>query len=481
MGATVGDVNNDGRPDVLVAEYGAARLFLNRGQGKFTEETGIAGIANTHWATAASFFDYDRDGWLDLVVGNYLDYSPNHKCYDAKGTLEYCGPQNFPGTVTRLFHNLGSKAPAGQVRFEDVTVPSGIIRASGPNLGVLCADFDGDRWPDIFLADDGKPNRLFMNRHDGTFQEEATPRGLAYNSMGATAGNMGVAVGDVDGDGMFDLFVTHLAQEQHSLWRQEPRGLFLDQTAKFGLANPAWRGTGFGTVLADFNQDGHLDLAYVNGLVHRPAIPSSLPLVEGLSPFWAPYAQRYQIFLNDGQGRFRDVTESNPAFSGRAAVGRGLACGDFDNDGALDLLATSAGGPAQLFHNVCSQRGHWLMLRIIDPALGGRDAYGAKWWCRRAGNSGGGWCNLPRVTWPATTPAFTWAWGRSTKCIPSRFFGRPVSRNGSPSKPSTAWSHCQREPAPRHEPRLALQRHFGNLERPDSESGLERSKRQDRE
>jgi len=379
MGVAAGDVDNDGLADVLITEYGAARLFSNRGSGKFVEITSSAGIDNSRWATAASFFDYDRDGWLDLAIANYIDYSPTHKCFDAAGVQEYCGPQNFQGTVTRLFRNLGrSLAGANPVgpRFEDVTIRSGLARVTGPGLGLLCADFDGDHWPDIFVADDGKPNRLFINHHDGTFTEEAVLRGLAYNAMGAAAGNMGIACADVNGDGLLDIFVTHLVEEQHALWVQGPRGLFQDMTAVFGLVNPTWRGTGFGAVFADFDCDGDDDLAFVNGFVRRGNDPA--PRVEGLKPFWSPYAQRNQLFVNNGAGKFADVSLANPDFCGRAAVGRALACADVDNDGGIDLLATSTGGPARLLRNVAPGRGHWISIRAIDPTLGGRDAYGAE-------------------------------------------------------------------------------------------------------
>ncbi len=375
MGVAVGDVNNDGLPEVLLTEYGNVRLFRNRGGGRFEEVSQAAGIENRRWATSAVFFDYDRDGWLDLVIANYVDYSHTVKCYDTRGAIEYCGPQGMQGTASKLFHNMGSGKDGG-IRFEDVTVASGIARKTGPGLGVFCGDFDGDHWPDIFIADDGMPNRLFMNQRNGTFTEEAAQRGIAYNAFGSTAANMGIAFGDVDSDGLFDIFVTHVSWEQHALWKQGPAGLFQDQTAAAGLGNPARRGTGFGTVLADFDLDGDLDLAFVNGRIKRGEEVG--PLLPGLDPFWRPYAQQNQLFANDGTGRFHDLSDANPAFCGRAAVGRGLACGDIDNDGALDLLVCNAGAPAQLLRNAAPNGGHWLMIRAIDPELGGRDAYGAE-------------------------------------------------------------------------------------------------------
>src|SRR5438034_2332005 len=391
MGVAVGDLNNDGLPEVLLTEYGNTRLFLNRGAGRFEEVTRSAGIENTRWATAAAFLDYDRDGWLDLVVVNYLDYSETVKCYDTRGKPEFCGPQGMQGTATRLFHNLGA-GKDGSIRFEDVSVVSGLAKKTGPGLGVLCADFDGDHWPDLFIADDGMPNRLFINQRNGTFTEEAAQRGIAYNAFGSAVANMGIAFGDVDGDGFFDVFIPHVSWEQHALWKQGPAGLFQDQTTAMGLANLGQRGTGFGAVLADFDLDGALDLAFVNGRIKRASdsvADAAQSLLPGLDPFWRSYAQRNQLFINDGTGRFREISEANPAFCGHAAVGRGLACGDIDNDGALDLLIINAGAPAQLVRNVAPKRGHWVLVRAIDPGLGGRDAYGAeitvragarRWW-----------------------------------------------------------------------------------------------------
>jgi Flp pilus assembly protein TadD len=247
MGVAIGDINNDGRPDVLVTEYGGIRLFLNNGNGTFTEVTREAGLDHPFWATSAAFVDYDRDGWLDLVVANYVDYDPTRTCRSG-GThqTDYCNPKVFPGTVAKLYHNRGPipGSKTGAVQFEDVTLASGLGKLPGPGLGVVCADFDGDGWPDIFIANDAHANHLWINQHDGTFKEEAVQRGLAYNAMGQTQGNMGIALGDIEnhGDGRFDLFVTHLTEESHTLWRQSPRGSFSDQTALARLANPRWRG-----------------------------------------------------------------------------------------------------------------------------------------------------------------------------------------------------------------------------------------------
>jgi hypothetical protein len=389
-GLAVGDVNNDGLPEVLITEYDRLRLFFNQGNGKFADVTAAAGLTNQHWSVPAAFFDYDRDGWLDLVVGNYLDFDPTQKCFDAKGQPDFCGPHGFRSTITRLFRNLGARTGRGApLRFEDVTVPSGFARAPGKAMQIVCADFDGDHWPDVFITDDGLPNRLFVNQRDGTFKEQAIERGLAYTGVGATAANMGIALGDVDHDGLFDLFVPHLTEENHTLWRQGPPGLFHDNTARAGLLSLPWHGTGFAAVFADFDCDGALDLAVSNGLVRRRVNRPPPRLAPGIAPFWAPYAEPSQLFANDGTGKFREISAANPAFCGDAHVGRGLVCGDLDNDGGPDLLMTGIAGPARLYRNVASSRGHWLGLRAILPSRGNRDAYsaeivvhagGRRWW-----------------------------------------------------------------------------------------------------
>jgi hypothetical protein len=375
-GVAVGDINNDGLPDVVVTQYGGIKLFLNLGGGHFEDVTAEAGLYNPVWGASAAFFDYDRDGRLDLVVVNYLDYDPNQDCPSPQGTKEFCGPSNFRGTTSRLYRNTGPRDPTAakgpaRVSFEDVSLASGIGSLPGPGLGVVCADFNGDGWPDIFIANDGKPNRLWINQKNGTFVDEAVSRSVAYTVMGSAYAGMGVALGDVSGSGLFDLFVTHLGSETHTLWRQGPRGQFKDQTRSSGLMVSQWRGTGFGTLMADFDLDGSLDIAVVNGRVIRGGQAKGTDL-----GFWEPYAERNQLFANDGTGKFQDVS-AQQQFCRGWNIGRGLACDDFDDSGCPGLLVTSIGGRARLFKNVAPNRGHWLKVRAVDPAWK-RDSYGAE-------------------------------------------------------------------------------------------------------
>jgi hypothetical protein len=233
----------------------------------------------------------------------------------------------------------------------------------------VCADFSGDGWPDIFVTNDLAPNHLWINQHDGLFVEEAALRGVAYNAFGAAESNMGAAYGDIDGDGLLDLFVTHFTNENHGLWKQGPPGAFQERSIAAGLARCRWHGTGWGAALADFDHNGSLDVALVNGFVQRRDAPSE--------NFWQDYIDRNQVFANVGGGRFEDVSTSNPALCEKPNVGRGLCLGDIDGDGALDLLVTQIGGPARILKNVAPQRGHWLIVRALDEQLH-RDAIGAE-------------------------------------------------------------------------------------------------------
>jgi len=272
---------------------------------------------------------------------------------------------------------------------------AGLGKLAGPGLGVVCGDANGDRWPDVLIANDGHVNWLLMNQHDGTFTEEAATRGIAYNEMGVVQANMGIALGDANGDGLFDILVTHLSTETHALWQQGPRGQFQDRTALSHVAASTWRGTGFGTTLSDLNNDGAQDLVVVNGGIKRIAIDPAPHGKANSDPFWNGFEQRNQIFSNDGTGVFTDRSADNLAFTGTAAVSRGLAMGDLDNDGGTDLVVTRIAASVKVYGNI-APRGHWLTLRVIDPALGGRDAYGAEVTIAVAGRRQTIWVNPSR-------------------------------------------------------------------------------------
>jgi len=375
MGVAVGDVNNDGWPDLYVTKYGADKLWLNN-RGQFTDITAAAGISNPRWGASAGFFDFDRDGWLDLFVTNYVDYFPSRHCLQPHSARDYCHPRVFDDAPARLFRNITDDSPAADkvVRFQDVSLESGIDAKPGPGLGVLLEDFTADGWPDILVANDSKANFLWVNQKDGTFLDEAIAAGAAYDRAGRPQANMGIARGDVDGNGQSDVLITHLDGEYDTLYLQLAAGVFEDRSIDAGLA-PTIPPTGFGTTLADLDLDGDLDLAIVNGRVRRP--DSHRRPGDGAEAFWRGYAESSAIFVNQGRGKFVLADPAAEPFCQHAHVSRGLALGDLDNDGDLDLVTSEINGPARIFRNVAPRRGNWLAVRALLPEAGGRDAYDA--------------------------------------------------------------------------------------------------------
>ncbi len=367
MGCAVGDYDNDGDLDLYLTNLRGDRLWRNDGNAGFTDVTGSAGIDNGLWSVSASFFDYDRDGRLDLYVANYVLDPGSARCYDQAGRPEYCGPERMPPAPDRLYRNLGDG------RFRDVSAEAGITTAVGPGLGVLCADLNGDGWPDVYVANDMARNFLWMNNGDGTFTESAALAGCAFNRDGAAEAGMGIALGDVDSNGFQDLFITHLRGETNTLYGSDAPGVFEDATDASGLGMSSTPYTGFGTTLADFDHDGHLDAFVVNGAVkRRNLVAANAPTEEP----WVRYAEPNLAYVNDGSGRFLNASATAGMICERAEVSRGLAVGDYDNDGDLDILMTQIGGPPRLFRNDTPKRGRWLIVRAVNPAHR-RDALGA--------------------------------------------------------------------------------------------------------
>jgi hypothetical protein len=383
MGVATGDYDGDGDLDLYLANYGENQLWENRGDGTFTEVTAAAGAGDPAWSVAASFLDYDRDGRLDLYVVNYLEFDvgKNPRCFTPSSRRDYCGPADFPPVADRLLRNLGPAPDGGPggARFEDVSAASGIARAKGPGLGVVAADLDGDGWTDLFVANDGQVNFLWMNRGtapggspDGvTFSDEALLAGVALNRQGRAEASMGVDAGDFDADGDLDLFMTHLAGETNTLYVNDGSGLFEDRTLETGLGAPSFPFTSFGTGWIDFDQDGWLDLLVVSGAVR---------IVEEQARAGEPHPlkQTKQLFRNVPRGesgrRFEEVTDrAGPAFA-LPEVTRGAAFGDVDGDGDVDALLANNNGPARLLVNEVGSTGEgarpWLGLELLDPAGG---------------------------------------------------------------------------------------------------------------
>ena len=376
MGVAAGDVDNDGRVDLYRTGLGPNQLFRNEGGGRFTDVTGEAGVGDPRWSVSASFVDFDRDGWLDLYVGNYLDRTADATgpaCFTRTGDRDYCGPSAYAPVADRLYRNRGDGT------FVDVTAESQVAGEYGPALGVAAFDADADGWPDVYVANDGEPNQLWMNRGDGTFDNRALLAGAALNGAGRTEASMGVDAGDFDADGDDDLFMTHLTRETNTLYVNDGSGLFEDRTAAAGLGPPSVRYTGFGTGWFDFDNDGRLDLLAVNGAVQarhqRFAMGARNVSAPADGPL--PLHQPNQLFRNLGNGRFADVSGRAGAVFELSEVSRGAAFGDIDNDGDVDVLVTNNGGPARLLVNGVGRRNRWLGLRLVGGS-GRRDSPGTR-------------------------------------------------------------------------------------------------------
>ena len=367
MGAAVGDYDNDGYPDLYLTNYGANALFRNNGDGTFTDVTREAGVDDPRWSTSAAFLDYDQDGDLDLFVCNYLDFTikGNKRCFTPTGEPDYCSPSSYRPVPARLFRNQGNG------KFTDVTETSGIGSAFGPGLGVTCADFNNDGLIDIYVANDGAANLLWINKGDGSFEETGLISGAAFGVDGVARAGMGVAAGDPDNDGDTDILVTNLTKEGSTFYRNNGRGQFDDATIEYNLLQPSFLSTGFGVIWIDYDNDGWLDLFTANGAV------TLLPALRG-DPY--PFHQRNQLFHNEGATgkiNFREVSNiAGPALE-LSEVSRAAASGDLNNDGRIDILVTNNNGPVRMLINNNRNRDNWIQIKLIG-VKDNRDGIGAK-------------------------------------------------------------------------------------------------------
>jgi enediyne biosynthesis protein E4 len=365
MGVAVGDYNNDGFPDILITCVGQNRLFRNTGKGTFLDVTQKSGLGRRQaLSTSALWFDYDRDGLLDLFVCNYVKWSPEHDVFcslDGKHK-SYCTPEAYRGETCWLFHNRGDGT------FEDVTARSGVFDSSSKALGVAMLDYDRDGWPDLLVANDTQPNKLYRNLQNGTFRDIGMEAGIALSGEGKARAGMGVDTGDFTNSGTAGIAITNFDNEMIGLYRELKKGVYEDVSMQSGVGLASKNSLGFGCAFFDANLDGYLDLAVANG-----HIDDTVRNIRGN----VGYAQPPQLFLNDGKGMFRDVASEAGAEFAQAKVGRGVACGDFDRDGDVDLLITTNNGPAYLYRNNQSAGNRSIRFRLIGTKSN-REAIGAE-------------------------------------------------------------------------------------------------------
>jgi enediyne biosynthesis protein E4 len=364
MGAAAADYDNDGKVDLYVTALGSNHLFKNMGGGKFTDVTAKAGVADAGFSTSAVFLDYDRDGKLDLYVAHYVSWSIEKDLFctlDGK-SKSYCTPESYKGQSGTLFRNRGDGT------FEDATEKAGLKNPSAKGMGVALLDFDGDGWPDLFVANDTQPNRLYRNNGNGTFTDVAVAAGVAFGETGVARAGMGVDAADYDGSGRPSLVIGNFSNEMLGLYHNEGKGLFIDEAPSSTVGQASLLTLTFGCFFFDYDLDGKLDIFATGGHV-ADDISAVQPKVT--------YAQAPHLFRNLGQKRFEDVVPKLGPPLGRKLVGRGAAYADVDNDGDLDLLVTTNGGPAYLLRNDGGNKNGFLRVRLVGSASN-RDAIGAK-------------------------------------------------------------------------------------------------------
>ena len=364
MGVAAGDFNNDGWTDLYLSRFGADALLKNNGNGTFTDVFLTAGLADPGWTVAVSFLDFDRDGWLDLFVSSYVRYSTmsDITCVAPTGARDYCSPQSYQPAPGRLFRNKRDGT------FQDVSVTSGIATEYGAALGTLAFDANGDGWVDLYVANDGADNQLWLNRRNGKFENTAVVAGVAVNGQGKAEGSMGVDAGDFDNDGDEDLLVANLTGEGSTLYENDGTCSFQDVAAATVLRAQTLAYTGFGTAWFDADNDGWLDILTVNG-----AVATIQALAAAGDPF--PLRQRKQLLRNTGMRRFEDVTAQAGAAFAAPDVGRGAAFGDIDNDGDVDVVVANNNGRMHLLLNNHTDGNRWLGVRAVGGSK--RDMLGA--------------------------------------------------------------------------------------------------------
>jgi hypothetical protein len=364
-GGTAGDVDNDGDLDLFVTQFGADQLFVNQGDGTFVDGTARAGVADPLWSTSAAFADTDRDGDLDLYITNYVDFSFEtfKPCSDPKTHIVgYCGPESYNGLPDRFYRNRGDGT------FEDATQAAGFGGAVGPGLGVVFGDIDNDLWPDLYVANDQKPNFLFRNlgiEGKGTFEDLSLLSGTALSGAGRAEAGMGVDIDDYDGDGLMDIVVTNFELESNGLYRNLGASTFSDNRFIAQIAEPSLSFLAFGVDFADLDQDGDLDLVIANGHINDRA-PD---LLEG-----SRYAQRNQVFENLGNGKFREDSATGMDV---VRVSRALVTGDLDLDGDLDVVIVNSNDLTEVYENVGEKNGRWLSV-TLQGSKANRDGIGSR-------------------------------------------------------------------------------------------------------